>query len=79
MTSHKHYAELPSSANKEAIKAFTLAVPDAELTCMNTLIQLSTVASANYENTYADKSHEFGLTREWLVAAKDRWENSFDW
>ncbi|KAL7791955.1 Alpha/Beta hydrolase protein [Trichoderma ceciliae] len=79
MASSKRYAELPRSAHKEAVKAFTLAVPDAELDRMKTLIQLSTIASANYENTYADKSNEFGLTREWLVAAKDRWQNNFDW
>ncbi|KAL7910624.1 Alpha/Beta hydrolase protein [Trichoderma velutinum] len=79
MTSPKRYTELPTSANKEAIKAFTLAVPDAELTRMKTLLQLSTVASATYENTYAEKSKELGLNREWLVAAKDRWENIFDW
>lgn len=79
MTSSKRYAELPSSADKEAIKAFTLAIPDDELARMKTLLQLSTIASANYENTYADKSNEFGLSREWLIAAKDRWENVFDW
>ncbi|KAL7951790.1 Alpha/Beta hydrolase protein [Trichoderma barbatum] len=79
MNSAMRYAELPSSANKEAIKAFELAIPEAELTRMNTLLKLSNIASANYENTQAQKSNEFGLSREWLVAAKDRWETSFDW
>ncbi|KAH6605728.1 epoxide hydrolase [Trichoderma cornu-damae] len=80
MSSSKPYAELPSSANnKEAVRAFTLAVPDADLTRIKTLVRLSNVASANYENTHADKSNEFGLTREWLAAAKERWENHFDW
>ncbi|RFU74149.1 epoxide hydrolase [Trichoderma arundinaceum] len=79
MSSSISYGELPSSVNRETVKAFTLAIPDAELTRMNTLVQLSNIASANYENTHADKSDEFGLTREWLVAAKDRWQNHFDW
>ncbi|PTB68977.1 alpha/beta-hydrolase [Trichoderma citrinoviride] len=79
MAARKQYGELPPSANGEAIKPFTLNIADAELARMNTLLQLSTVAAANYENTYADRSNQFGVTREWLVAAKDRWEKGFDW
>ncbi|TFB06626.1 Putative epoxide hydrolase [Trichoderma ghanense] len=79
MAAREQHGTLPPSASAEAIKPFTLNVPDAELTRMNTLLQLSTIAAENYENTYADKANQFGLTREWLVAAKDRWEKSFDW
>lgn len=79
MASQKRYGKLPPSANSEAIEPFTFNIPDAELTRLNTLLQLSTIAAENYENTYADKANQFGLTREWLVAAKDRWENGFDW
>ncbi|KAL6875036.1 alpha/beta-hydrolase [Trichoderma novae-zelandiae] len=79
MAAQKRHGELPASANNEAVKPFTLNIPEAELTRMNALLRLSTVANENYENTYADQSKQFGLTREWLVAAKARWENSFDW
>lgn len=79
MASQKRHGQLPPSAKDEAIEPFTLNIPDAELTRMNALLQLSTIAAENYENTYADQANQFGLTREWLVAAKERWEKSFDW
>lgn len=46
---------------------------------MNTLVELSHLAAPNYENTGADKSQEFGVTRDWLAAAKERWQNNFIW
>lgn len=75
----KRYGLLPSTANKKAIKSYTLAIPKAELTRMNTLVELSNISTPNYENTGADKSQEFGITREWLMAAKERWQNNFIW
>ncbi|KAM0248270.1 hypothetical protein ACHAQJ_009511 [Trichoderma viride] len=75
----KRYGQLPSTANKKAIKSYTLAIPKAELTRMNTLVELSNIASANYENTNGAKEKEHGITREWLVAAKERWQNKFVW
>lgn len=75
----KRYGMLPSTANKNAIKSYTLAIRKAELTRMNTLVELSNIATPNYENTGADKSQEFGVTREWLMAAKERWQNTFIW
>lgn len=75
----KRYGLLPSTADKKAIRSYTMAFPKAELTRMNILVELSNIATPNYENTGADKSQEFGVTRDWLVAAKERWQNGFIW
>lgn len=75
----KRYGLLPSTADKKAIKSYTMAFPKAQLTRMNILVELSNIATPNYENTGADKSQEFGITREWLAATKERWQNGFIW
>ncbi|KAL7924717.1 Alpha/Beta hydrolase protein [Trichoderma austrokoningii] len=53
-----HYGLLPSTANKKAIKSYTLAIPKAEFIRTKTL---------------------FSITRDWFVAAKERWQKNLIW
>ncbi|KAK4186709.1 putative hydrolase [Podospora australis] len=70
---------LPSSAQKDAVKPFTVHIPDSDLERTKTLLQLSNVADECYENAMPEGRSDLGLRREWLIEAKRVWETEFDW
>ena len=57
---------------------FTVNFSDDVLTKLNAQLKGSHVAKPTYENSMAPKS-DFGMKREWLLKAKARWEDGFDW
>lgn len=67
---------LPASATLQ-VEPYTVAVPDAALEELRTALQVARIAPPTYENSQEDR--RFGLTREWVVQAKERWSNGFDW
>lgn len=73
------FSALPGPTQKDAVKPFTVNIPDAELERTKTLLQLSSIASECYENAMPDGKSDLGLRREWLVEAKRVWETEFDW
>ncbi|KAF4470622.1 epoxide hydrolase [Fusarium albosuccineum] len=54
---------------------FTLHVPDAQISAWRSLLEHSAIAPQSRENTQA----QFGVTRGWIVDAKNAWLNDFDW
>lgn len=70
------YGRVPSKA-KAHPKPFTAHVPDDTLSEFKQLVKLSKIGPAVYENQQQDR--RFGITRDWLVDAKEYWETTFDW
>ncbi|KAH8885315.1 epoxide hydrolase 1 [Thozetella sp. PMI_491] len=73
------FGVLPAEADKAAVQPFQVHVPEEELEHMKALLKLSRVASPSYENSLPDGSRNLGLRREWILQAKETWENNFDW
>ena len=66
---------IPSTALVQP-KPFTINVPEQDLHDFKLLLRLSKIAPPTYENARA----EFGITRDWLVTARDAYlSEGFDW
>ncbi|KAJ4352418.1 uncharacterized protein N0V89_007766 [Didymosphaeria variabile] len=74
------YNTLPTTA-KGKIEPFEIHIEEHKLQDLNTLVRLSPIVQATYENQKerASESHTFGITREWLIEAKKYWETDFNW
>jgi microsomal epoxide hydrolase len=72
----KEYSFLPmnSSAN---VRPYTIKVSTSKVKDMEALIKWSPVAQPTWENQQADR--KWGLNREWLVDARQRWVDGFKW
>ncbi|RDW93004.1 epoxide hydrolase family protein [Aspergillus mulundensis] len=57
---------------------FTLHVTDSELTEFLDLVRLSKIGPSTYWNQHTDDGR-FGISREWLVNAKETWLSEFNW
>ncbi|KAL7923104.1 Alpha/Beta hydrolase protein [Trichoderma austrokoningii] len=66
---------LPTMPGKP--EPFTLHVPDKELSGFNELLKLSKIAPATWWNQH--NNGRFGVSREWLVHAKETWLTAFNW
>ncbi len=73
------YGVLPATADQTTVKPFTVHMPDEDVEHMKALLKLSRVASPCYENSLPDGTRDLGLRRDWLLQAKETWENNFDW
>ncbi|KAF2789207.1 epoxide hydrolase-like protein [Melanomma pulvis-pyrius CBS 109.77] len=62
----------PSSA-----KPFTLNVPDKDFSEWKQLLELSKIAPETWEGSHEDG--RYGVSRRWLIDAKDYWLNQYDW
>ncbi|GAD96563.1 hypothetical protein PVAR5_5221 [Paecilomyces variotii No. 5] len=67
----------PPSSAKLSPTPFKAAIPGEKLAELETLVKLSKLAPATYENSQPDG--RYGITTEWLVSLRDKWLNSFDW
>lgn len=72
------YDSLPAGASPN-IKPFKAHVSDDKLNEFMQLIKVSPIGPVTYENSDGNEDRGFGMTRKWLVAAKDQWLNKFDW
>ena len=71
------YKQLPASADKQTIHPYIINIDEGEIKRMNTLIELSNIPAACYEN--AAPNRQYGITREWLAGMKQRWLSEFSW
>lgn len=55
----------------------TLHVPETDLSEFRELVKLSKVGSSTWWNRQNDP--QYGVSREWLIQAKEAWLNNFDW
>ncbi|KAM0080685.1 hypothetical protein ACKRZS_007154 [Fusarium odoratissimum] len=65
---------IPSQALRQPTP-FTLHIRQSEIEEFKTLLSLSKVGPQTWENSQKD----LGLSREWLLEAKDIWLNEFQW
>lgn len=56
---------------------FTLHVPEEELKKFKRLLELSNIGPPTWWNQQDDS--RFGVSRAWLIKAKDTWLSTFDW
>ncbi|KAJ3536180.1 hypothetical protein NM208_g5823 [Fusarium decemcellulare] len=68
------FDKVPSEALRQPIP-FTLRVSQGEIDEFKTLLALSKVGPQTWENS----QNNLGLSREWLLRAKDIWLNKFQW
>ena len=71
-----NYGVLPHNASLR-INEFKASVPDSDLNDFKQLLRLSKIAPPTYENTQEDR--RFGVTRQWMLQAKEHWEYVYDW
>ncbi|KAJ7645429.1 Alpha/Beta hydrolase protein [Mycena polygramma] len=69
------FTKLPATA-KSTPTPFKVAVPDAAIDELQTLLKLAKVAPPTYESLRPDA--KFGVTTDWIQKAKNEWAN-FDW
>lgn len=71
---------LPSKASLKP-KPFTAHVSDEALNDFKQLVKLSKIGPKTFENQVTDVKdyNNWGISRQWLADAKQRWENGYDW
>ncbi|KAJ6178268.1 epoxide hydrolase family protein [Penicillium mononematosum] len=70
------FGQVPRSAPGKP-EAFTLHISDQDVTHFKALLELSKVGPKTWWNEHTDGS--FGISRDWLIKAKDTWIGNFDW
>ncbi|KXJ86837.1 epoxide hydrolase [Microdochium bolleyi] len=70
------FANLPDMAQAKAVP-FTYRVPEHDLSEFRDLLKLSKIGPPTYWNQRKD--NQFGVSHQWLSAAKDTWLNEFSW
>ncbi|KAM5345651.1 hypothetical protein ACJ41O_011512 [Fusarium nematophilum] len=59
------------------LSPYKIAIPDKEIARLHLLLENSSIADENWENSQEDG--RFGITRDWVVKAVDHWRNKYDW
>lgn len=59
------------------VEDFKVSIPDQEIEDFKTLLKLSKIGPETYANTATDAN--YGVSREWIVKAKERWLSGYDW
>ncbi|ETS74009.1 hypothetical protein PFICI_13875 [Pestalotiopsis fici W106-1] len=70
------FAQIPSGSTLD-VKPFQVHVDEATLQHFRALLELSPIGPTTFENTNAGR--RYGMTRDWLAAAKHAWLHDFDW
>ena len=79
MTLSNPFGTVPAGA-QERPTPFDLYVDEDRLKKFKTLLELSPIAKGTYENLQDDGSHgRFGVSRKWMIKAKEYWQYDFDW
>lgn len=71
------YKTIIPAFTKSKPAPFTISISEDKLQQLTQLLKVSPVGPDTYENRQDDR--KFGITREWLSAAKTQWEHEFDW
>ncbi|CAD6573514.1 MAG: hypothetical protein TREMPRED_000846 [Tremellales sp. Tagirdzhanova-0007] len=70
------FAELPHES-AIPLHPFKIDTPQSELDDLKALLAATRLPTKTFENVQTKDN--FGVTRKWIVEAKDTWLNSFDW
>jgi hypothetical protein len=74
--SYPHIAMSPFRGDLK-LQEFKASIPDRDLKDFETLLNLSKIGPETFENTSGDAA--YGLSHAWVVKAKDRWLNGYNW
>lgn len=71
----------PPASSTLKITPYKAHVEQQKIDDFKTLIKLSPVAPANFENSDPSVAgpRRYGVPRDWILNAKDHWLNKFDW
>lgn len=67
----------PPSTAKTSITPFKVAVPQAKIVELETLLKIAKFAPHTYENSQTDR--RYGVGTDWLVTMRDLWLRSYSW
>jgi microsomal epoxide hydrolase len=70
------YDTLPTGATGQ-FERLNVNIPDEKLSQFKELIRIAPIGPVTWENQQTDG--KFGVSRQWLVDAKQYWQDSFDW
>ncbi|PGH17728.1 hypothetical protein AJ79_00869 [Helicocarpus griseus UAMH5409] len=70
------YTTIPRTALKVP-EPYHIGIPEQQLSDFKTLLKLSKIPAATYENLQEDG--RFGVSRRWLEEMKGYWEEGFEW
>ena len=72
------FENVPKSAKTQPSR-YKVFLPEERVVELRQLLKFSRIGPPTYENLHAEPSKgKFGLTRDWLVNAKNEWEK-FSW
>jgi len=86
-TESNHFAEakpndrsavMASFQGSLKVEPFKVSIPDNAINEFRQLLQLSRIGPKTRENT-TKAGPAFGVSREWVASAKERWLNGYDW
>jgi hypothetical protein len=72
----EEYSILPMKTSGN-VEPYTIKIPTTKVTDMETLIKMSPIAQPTWENQQVDR--KWGLNRDWLFNARQRWIDVFKW
>ncbi|KAK3949565.1 Alpha/Beta hydrolase protein [Pseudoneurospora amorphoporcata] len=73
------FSTLPSGVKVQPTP-FHISVSDSDLSQLRSLIQQAVIPPEQFYNKHANAATgKFGITRDWLVTARDHWLNKYDW
>ena len=61
------------------VTPFDAHASDQELADFHQLLRLSKIAPKTFENIQGGTYYYQGVSRQWMVSAKQRWETDYDW
>lgn len=70
------FSTLPSTV-KAAPLPFQVSIPQERLSDLESLLKLSKIAPNTYENSRTNS--QYGVTKDWLMAMRERWLDSYKW
>ncbi|KAF2093297.1 alpha/beta-hydrolase [Rhizodiscina lignyota] len=70
------FRSIPATAKVQP-SPFKISITEEKLAAFTQLVKLSELGPETYECLHEDG--KYGLPRKWLAAAKQEWEESFDW
>ncbi|KAK3334509.1 Alpha/Beta hydrolase protein [Neurospora tetraspora] len=73
------FSTLPSGVKVQPAP-FRIDVSDSDLSQFRSLIQQAIIPPEQFYNKHANPATgKFGITRDWLIHARDYWLNTYDW
>ena len=68
---------MPPFKGNLKVQDFKVSVPKQDIEEFKTLLKLSKIGPETFTNTSSDAN--YGVSHLWVVKAKDRWLNGYDW